>query len=78
MAEALGSSNKSQVLDLDANSADIHTPAYAIYEDGEPVRVALFNFITDSSGASDYTATIAVGGGETGQDNATPSKVKVK
>ncbi|KAJ7592650.1 glycoside hydrolase family 79 protein [Mycena floridula] len=71
MAEALGASNSSQVLDLQANSDNIYTPAYGIYENGNPVRVGLFNFMTDASGASDYTANIAISG-------ATLSSVKVK
>ncbi|KAK0192626.1 hypothetical protein F5146DRAFT_1136454 [Armillaria mellea] len=78
MAEALGSSNASQVLDIGANGGNIYTPGYAIYEQGTPVRLALFNFITDSSGAHDYYATFAVGGGDTGQGNGTPAQVKVK
>jgi len=78
MAEVLGASNKSQVLDLNANSGNPFTPAYGIYEDGNPVRVALINFVTDSSGASDITASISIGGGITGQPNGTPTHVKVK
>jgi hypothetical protein len=78
MAEALGASNGSQVLDLNANGGDVHTPAYGIYENGNPVRVAVFNFVTDPTGASDITASIAVGGGNTGQANGTPAQVKVK
>lgn len=78
MAEAMGASNVSQILDLNANDGNIFTPAYAIYENGNPVRVALFNYITDPSGASTYTASISIGGGETGQANGTPAQVKVK
>lgn len=78
MAEALGASNEAQIMDLNANSFNDLTPGYAIYEKGDPVRVALFNYMTDPSGASDYTASISIGGGETGQDDATPSSVKVK
>ncbi|KAG5640479.1 hypothetical protein DXG03_008374 [Asterophora parasitica] len=78
MAETLGPSNGSQVLDLNANSGNIYTPAYAIYENGNPVRVALFNFVTDPSGASDLTVSISIGGGDTGQPNGVPSQVKVK
>ncbi|KIK59064.1 glycoside hydrolase family 79 protein [Collybiopsis luxurians FD-317 M1] len=78
VAEALGTSNQSQILDLSANNNNIYTPAYAVYEKGNPVRVALFNYITDPSGASDYTASIAIGGGQTGTSNATPGQVKVK
>jgi hypothetical protein len=40
--------------------------------------VALFNYVTDPSGASSLTVSIAIGGGSTGQPNATPSEVKVK
>ncbi|KAF9030078.1 hypothetical protein BDZ89DRAFT_1091658 [Hymenopellis radicata] len=67
MAEALGASNTSQILDLNANAGNVYTPAYAIYENGDPVRVAFT-----------YTVSIAIGGGETGQSNATPATVKVK
>jgi len=77
-AEALGASNASQVLDLNVNEGNIYTPGYGIYENGNPVRVALFNFVTDSSGASDLTVSIAVGGSGIGQQNATPAQVKVK
>lgn len=78
VAETLGSSNVAQVIDLGANANNIYTPAYAIYENGNPMRVALFNFITDPSGASNYTAQIAVGGGNTGQANASPTSVAVR
>ena len=71
MAETIGSSNKSQIVDLDANNGNEFTPAYAVYEDGTPVRVALFNYVTDPSGASDYTATISTG-------DSTLEQVKVK
>jgi len=75
MAEVLGPSNASQVIDM---TQDPSTPIYAIYENGTPTKLALFNFVTDPSGANDWTATIAVGGGQTGQPGATPSSVKVK
>jgi len=78
MAEALGPTNTSQVLDLVANSNNTLTPAYAIYENGNPVRVLLFNYITDPSGANTITVNISIGGGQTGQANATPSQVQVK
>jgi len=44
---------------------------YAIFENGAPTKVALFNFVTDQSGASTYNAVISIG-------SATPSQVKVK
>ncbi|KAG1744607.1 glycoside hydrolase family 79 protein [Suillus paluster] len=71
VAEVLGSSNVAQVLDLDANSGNDYTPGYAIYENGQPVRVALTNFITDPSGDNDYTASISIGG-------TVPAQVTVK
>jgi hypothetical protein len=78
MAEALGPSGTAQVIDLDANNHDVYTPAYAIYENGIPTRVLLFNFITDPSGANDVVASISVGGNSTGQPISTPSQVRVK
>lgn len=70
-AETLGPTNTAQVVDLQANSGNIFTPAYAIYENGVPARVALFNFMTDPSGANTYTATIQITG-------ATLASVQVK
>lgn len=75
MAEVLGPHNASQVSDITQN---INTPIYAIYEKGAPTKIALFNFVTDPSGASTYNAVISIGGGSTGQSNATPSQVQVK
>ncbi len=40
-------------------------------------RVVLINYVSDP-GASDYTAIIAVGGGNSGQPAATPASVRVK
>lgn len=77
MAEAIGASNISQIMDLQANAGNDLTPAYAIYENGNPVRVALFNFASDPSGANDITASVKIGGGALGA-NATPAQVKVK
>lgn len=78
MAEVLGSSNQSQVLDLQANNGYEYTPAFGIYENGNPVRVVLINFVSDPSGNSDLTVALSVGGGQTGQPSATPSSVQVK
>ncbi|KAF8591731.1 glycoside hydrolase family 79 protein [Ramaria rubella] len=78
MAEVLGSSNQSQVVDLLQNSNNMYTPGYAIYENGSPTRVALFNFVTDPTGAANYTAAISIGGSGVGQANAVPSQVSVR
>ncbi|KAJ7493696.1 hypothetical protein FB451DRAFT_1360450 [Mycena latifolia] len=72
VAEVLGKTNTSQLLDLQGNDGNIFTPQYAVYENGNIAKVALFNFVTDPSGTSDYTATITLNGG------TVPSSVRVK
>ena len=62
MAEALGASNTAQVLDLFPNNANIYTPAYAIYQGDNLERVLLFNYVTDSSGASDLSVQLVLNG----------------
>ncbi|KAG8899841.1 hypothetical protein FRC00_000841, partial [Tulasnella sp. 408] len=42
----------SQVMDLLLNGNSTHTPGYAVYKDGQPIKLALFNYITDPSGAN--------------------------
>ena len=78
VAETLGSTGNAQVIDLWQNSGSLYTPGYAIYEDGNLARLAFINFMTDSSGANDYTVTFSIGGGESGQPAATPAQVRVK
>ncbi|PSR77479.1 hypothetical protein PHLCEN_2v7910 [Hermanssonia centrifuga] len=72
VAETLGRSNTSQILDIQANGNNMYTPGYAVYDGGNLDRVALFNYMTDPSGANDYTASISVTGGDT------PAQVSVK
>jgi len=75
MAEVIGRSNLSQISDITTvNNASM----YAVYENGAPTKVALLNFVTDTTGASTYHAVISVGGGSTGTSNAIPSQVQVK
>jgi len=78
MTEIMGRSNQSQVLWLNVNNGDPSTPGYAIYENGTPMKVALFNFLNDRSGAHDLSVAISVGGGETGRPTSTPASVRVK
>ncbi|EJD44078.1 hypothetical protein AURDEDRAFT_88289 [Auricularia subglabra TFB-10046 SS5] len=60
VAEALGKSDRSRVIDLYPDNQ--YTPAYGIYdEQGNPEKVLLMNYMTDTTGASDYTAQISVG-----------------
>ncbi|KDQ55999.1 glycoside hydrolase family 79 protein [Jaapia argillacea MUCL 33604] len=62
VAEAIGSTGKAQIVDLQPNANNQYTPAYAIYENGAAAKVVLLNYMTDPSGANDYTATIQVQG----------------
>ncbi|KAG6827199.1 hypothetical protein H0H92_012826 [Tricholoma furcatifolium] len=77
-AESLGPSNNTQIIDLGANSGSEYTPAYAFFENGNPVRVGIINYVTDPTGASDLEVSISIGGSAVGQSNATPSSVQVK
>ena len=73
VAEALGQSNQSRVVDLTANdNSSIYHPAYAIYENNAPSRLVLFNYVNDGTGASDLQTTITVNGG------TQPSSVSVR
>ncbi|KAH8118971.1 hypothetical protein DFH11DRAFT_1562225 [Phellopilus nigrolimitatus] len=78
VAEALGTSGQAQIVDLYLNNNAALTPGYVVYEAGTPQRVVLMNYVTDSSGASNYTAYISIGGNQTGTPGATPASVQVK
>lgn len=78
VAEAFGPSNNSRIVDLFMNGNNPLTPGYAIYENGNPTKVALINFIDDASGANNYTANISIGGSGAGQPNGNPPQVSVK
>ncbi|KAG1737107.1 glycoside hydrolase family 79 protein [Suillus paluster] len=71
-AEVFGPSGNAQIVDLQANSISMYTPAYAIYENGAPMRLVLFNYVSDPTGASDYTTTISIGG------STMPAQINVK
>ncbi|CAE6486676.1 unnamed protein product [Rhizoctonia solani] len=67
ISEAMGQSGNAQVADLNlgAGSANaMYTPGYTIVESGTPVKVALFNFISDATGASNYNALVTVPAGQ--------------
>ncbi|KAG8903391.1 hypothetical protein FRC01_009212, partial [Tulasnella sp. 417] len=40
-------------MDLLLGGNSTHTPGYAVYKDGQPIKLALFNYITDPSGNND-------------------------
>ncbi|PPQ81022.1 hypothetical protein CVT26_002903 [Gymnopilus dilepis] len=60
VAEALGPTNTSRVLDLQANSGNQFSPAYGIWENGALARVVLINFVNDPSGASDTSVSLSL------------------
>ena len=76
VAEVMGQTNTTQLFDMNANGGSDQTPAYAIYENGALARMVLINFMTEQNGQGGYTATISVGGGQTGEANATPGAVR--
>jgi len=72
VAEALGATNTSQVMDLGANDNNQYSPAYGIWENGHLARVVLVNFVSDSSGASDLQVSLTL------SDGTIPNQVQVK
>ncbi|TBU40508.1 hypothetical protein BD309DRAFT_967384 [Dichomitus squalens] len=78
VAEALGTSNTSRVVDLHANHGNEFTPAYAIYENDALARIAPVNFMNEQDGAGSYNVTISVGGDTVAEADATPPQVQVK
>ncbi|KAL1943312.1 hypothetical protein VTO73DRAFT_4387 [Trametes versicolor] len=76
MAEALGTTNSSRVVDLLPNDANPYTPAYAIYEEHALARIALINFMDGQTAG--YNVTLSIGGNQVGEPNDTPAQVKVK
>lgn len=83
VAEAMGSSNVSQVLDLNLNAddngaANPYTPGYVVYENGQPARVVLINYMDDGgTGTGAYTGYIHIGGID-GLADTTPTSVTVR
>ncbi|KAI9058697.1 glycoside hydrolase family 79 protein [Trametes sanguinea] len=78
MAEALGTTNTSRVVDLAANGGNEFTPAYAIYEDNALARIAIVNYMSAQDGVGAINVTISVGGVPAGEPNDTPAEVQVK
>ena len=78
MAGAFALSNMSQIVNLFPNANNIYTPGYMIYENGNTTRLALFNFITDPLGFSNYNATFAISGSKVNKLNVSPQQVSVR
>lgn len=72
MAEAFGKTNTSRIIDLWGNSGSVYTPSYAIYENDVLNKVALFNYMDDSTGASNLNVSISI------PNAGVPASVKVK
>ncbi|KAF8671179.1 Glycosyl hydrolase family 79 C-terminal beta domain [Rhizoctonia solani] len=77
-AEFFGKSGKSRIMDLNANNGENLTPGYVVYEDGQPTRVLLINYVDDPSGGHDIVARIQIGAQGTQQPAASPRQVRVK
>ncbi|KAI0354194.1 hypothetical protein OH77DRAFT_1426226 [Trametes cingulata] len=78
MAEALGTTNSTRVVDLFANNGNEFTPAYAIYEEHALARIALVNFMNEQDGVGAYNVSLSIGGVQFGEPNDTPAQIKVK
>jgi hypothetical protein len=70
VAEALGQTGTAQVIDLYPQS--VAQPNYAIYENGKPSKLVLFNYASDPTGAANYQFNTSIAGG------SVPSQVAVK
>ena len=71
LAEAFGTTNTSQIVDLQANENNDLTPAYAIYEQGSLSKVALINFMDDNqTGVNELQVALVLG--------VAPQSVQVK
>ncbi|KAF9223282.1 glycoside hydrolase family 79 protein, partial [Gyrodon lividus] len=75
IAEALGPTGTAQVVDLTNSltsngvgpvSTATYTPVYGIYENGQMARLVAFNFVSDSSGASEVSLVVGVQGASVG------------
>ncbi|CAE6346593.1 unnamed protein product [Rhizoctonia solani] len=77
-AELFGKSGKSRIMDLNANNGENLTPGYVVYEDGQPTRVLLINYVDDPLGGHDLIARIQIGGEGNQQPAASPPQVRVK
>jgi hypothetical protein len=72
LAETLGKTNTSRIIDLGANGGNGLTPAYAIYEQDSLSKVALINYMDDNqTEANALSVTIQVPTG-------VPGSVQVK
>ncbi|EJD47766.1 hypothetical protein AURDEDRAFT_163225 [Auricularia subglabra TFB-10046 SS5] len=66
VAEALGPTGKARVAEItqDDKPLDNLTPGYVIYENNQPARLLLINYMSDPTGAHDYMARIAWNGAQ--------------
>lgn len=78
VAETLGASNVSQIVDLELNTNNPYTVGYGIYENGNPSRILLINFMDDlQTGSATYTGYVHIGG-INGVADTTPATVDVR
>ena len=87
IAETFGSKNIAQVVDIsptfdnnvesDEKTIGNNFPAYAIYENNVPTKLAFLNYV-NAPGTADYSAVIQVGGITEGSAKTTPTEVYVR
>ncbi|GJJ09247.1 hypothetical protein Clacol_003469 [Clathrus columnatus] len=78
VAEAFGSSSTAQVADLFINNNNTNMAGYVIYQNGKLATVVLINYATDPTGASDFTAQLAIDGSGLNLPNASPPNIFVR
>ncbi|KAH7103155.1 hypothetical protein BKA62DRAFT_69386 [Auriculariales sp. MPI-PUGE-AT-0066] len=61
-SEFIGSNGNTRIGDLKINNGDTYMAGYVLYENNQPVRVLLINFIDDPLGGHDYIARIQTNG----------------
>lgn len=71
-AEVFGTTGTARIIDLQANTQNTYTPAYAIYENNALSKLAIFNYLDDPTGANNNIVSIQF------SDGAVPASVRVK
>ncbi|KAH7103897.1 hypothetical protein BKA62DRAFT_828089 [Auriculariales sp. MPI-PUGE-AT-0066] len=61
-SEVLGPTNQARVADIGLNNNNTNMAGYVVYENNQPVRMVLINYMSDTTGALDYTARVQVNG----------------
>jgi len=63
VSKVIGKSDAARITDLQINAGidgGNYTPGYAVIKNANPVKVALLNYVSDDTGASDDDAAVTV------------------